>query len=176
MGNLETLGFDARKTEPATDRQFAPIPQGDYLVAITRSEMKLTNSGSGKYLKLTFTVLDGPHKGRLFWDNLNIVNTNSKTEEIARGQLSAICRAVDVPTPSDSAELHDRPFMARVAIEHDQNGKPQNRPKHFFPREGAVLSAMFVPAIDVEKAPPPPAAKPKKTSGPPVPNDDDIPF
>lgn len=174
MGNLDSLGFDARTTEPAADRQYEPIPPGDYLVAIIKSEMRLTKNGTGKRLNLTFEVLDGPHKGRLFWDGLNVKNQNLKAEEIAKAQLSAICRAVDVPTAGDSSELHDRPFMARVAIEPDMNGKQQNRPKHFFPKQGAVLTAMFVPPVQQPaKTQPKPAPKP---AGPPEPKDDDIPF
>lgn len=175
MGNMESLDFDARTTEPAADRNYEPIPQGDYLVAITKSEMRMTKNGMGRRLNLTFEVLEGPHKGRLFWDGLNVDNKNIEAEKIAKAQLSSICRAVDVPTPHDSSELHDKPLMARVAIEPDMNGKPQNRPKHFFPREGAVLTAMFVPPLKPQKTPPE-DPKPKKTASPPVHNDDDIPF
>ena len=42
-------------------------------------------------------------------------NPNELAVRIARGELSAICRAVGVLTPSDSVELHNLPLVIRVA-------------------------------------------------------------
>ena len=106
-------GFDASKVDPAAS--FDPVPAGKYVAAITESEMKSTKSGNGHYLELAFEIGDGPHKGRKLWARLNLENPNPQAVQIARGELSAICRAVDVLQPRDSCELHNLPLGIRVA-------------------------------------------------------------
>ncbi|MBX3452483.1 MAG: DUF669 domain-containing protein [Planctomycetaceae bacterium] len=106
-------GFDAQTVEP--NDSFDPIPNGDYLCIITTSEMKPTKAGDGAYLELELDVIDGPYKGRKLWDRLNLNNANETTVKIAKGTLSAICRAVGVLQPKDSCELHDLPLIAKVA-------------------------------------------------------------
>lgn len=110
MANL--TGFDANQVDPATN--FDPLPAGKYLAAITESEMKPTKAGTGNFLQLTFQVLDGPHKGRLLWARLNLDNPNATAVQIARAELSAICRAVGVMAPKDSVELHNLPLVISV--------------------------------------------------------------
>ena len=111
MVNLS--GFDASQVEPTTS--FDPIPAGKYLAMITASEMKPNKAGTGNYLELVFTILEGEHKGRQLWSRLNLDNPNELAVKIARAELSAICRAVGVLTPRDSAELHNLPLVIKVA-------------------------------------------------------------
>jgi len=111
MANL--AGFDASQIEPMTT--FDPIPAGKYLAMITASEMKPNKAGTGSYLELVFTILEGEHKGRQLWARLNLENPNELAVKIARAELSAICRAVGVLTPRDSVELHNLPLVIRVA-------------------------------------------------------------
>jgi len=110
MANLS--GFNASEVEPAST--FDPIPAGKYLAAITESEMKPTKNGGGQYLQLTFQILEGPHKGRNVWARLNLHNPNATAVQIAKQELSAICRAVGVLTPRDSTELHSLPLVITV--------------------------------------------------------------
>ena len=123
MANLN--GFNANNVDPADD--FEPIPAGKYLAVITGSEMKPTKSGNGRYLELTFQVLDGGHKGRLLWSRLNLENPSEQAVQIAQGELSAICRAVGVMQPKDSAELHNLPLLVSVKCKkRDDNGDMVN--------------------------------------------------
>jgi hypothetical protein len=105
-------GFDANQVEPSTD--FDPIPAGKYLAVITESEMKPNKAGTGVYLQLTFQIIDGQYKNRLLWSRLNLDNPNPTTVQIAKSELSAICRAVGVMTPNDSVELHNLPLVIDV--------------------------------------------------------------
>lgn len=128
MANLS--GFDANKVEPS--KEFEPIPAADYKLAITESETKPTKAGTGSYLSLKIQVVDGEHKGRLLFENLNLDNPNQQAVEIAKGSLSAICRAVGVMTPNDSAELHNKPFIGSVKLEKRKDtGEMQNRIKSY---------------------------------------------
>jgi len=110
MANL--TGFNANNVDPAVD--FEPIPAGKYLTIITDSGIKPTKNGSGSFLELTFQVIDGQYKNRLLWSRLNLDNPNKQAVEIARAQLSAICRAVGVMQPKDSTELHNLPLQVTV--------------------------------------------------------------
>jgi len=130
-------GFDARTVEPTAD--FEPIPAGKYLAAITNSEMKPTKSGTGSYLQLTFTILEGEYKGRLLWARLNLDNPNPLTVQLARGELSAICRAVGVMQPKDSVELHNLPLTLRVKVKkREDTGELVNEIKGYAKKEAAA--------------------------------------
>ncbi len=109
---MANLNFNANDVEPAS--AFEALPAGKYLAAITESEMKPTKSGSGSYLQLTFTILEGAYKNRVLWARLNLNNPNATAVKIAKGELSAICRAVGMMTPRDSVELHNLPLLITV--------------------------------------------------------------
>lgn len=139
-------GFDANKVEPQTEFP-PPIPAGDYDVVIIGSEMKATKDGDGQYLQLQFAVLNGPHQNRKLQTNLNLVNKNAKAVEIAKGSLSAICRAVGVLTPNDSSELHGKPLTVKVAIRKSEEYGDQNDIKAFKPR-GSSPAAPAAPTSE----------------------------
>jgi len=110
---VDLRGFDANQVEPTT--AFEPLPAGKYLAMITASEMKPNKAGTGRYLELCFTIVEGEHRNRSLWARLTLENPNELAVRIARGELSAICRAVGVMTPSDSVELHNLPLVIKVA-------------------------------------------------------------
>lgn len=105
-------GFDANKVEPATP--FEAIPAGKYVAMVTSSEMKPNKAGTGRFLELCFTIIEGEYKNRLLWGRLNLENPNQLATKIAQAELSAICRAVGIMAPNDSVELHNLPLTIRV--------------------------------------------------------------
>ena len=111
---MALIDFNATKVEPMND--FSPIPTGEYTAVITASDMKDTKSGSGKYLQLTYQIVDGEYKNRLIFENINLINSNEVAVQIAQKTLSSICHAVGVLHPKDSNELHDKPLMIKVGI------------------------------------------------------------
>jgi len=135
MANLN--GFDARSVDPAVD--FEAIPAGKYLAVITESEMKPTKSGNGSYLEFVFEVIEGEYKGRNLWARLNLDNPNALTVQIARAELSAICRAVGVMQPKDSCELHDVPLVLTVKCKkREDTGEITNEVKGYAKKEAAT--------------------------------------
>ena len=123
-------GFNANEVEPSAS--FEALPAGKYLAAITDSEMKPTKNGSGSYLQLTYTILEGDCKGRVVWARLNLVNPNQTAVKIAQSELSAVCRAAGVMTPKDSCELHNIPVLITVKVKkRDDNGELTNEIKGF---------------------------------------------
>ena len=132
---MVSLGnFNANEVEPNTD--FDPIPAGKYLAVITDSEMKPTKSGNGSYLELSFQIIEGLHQNRLLWARLNLDNPNQTAVQIARGELSSICRAIGVMTPKDSAELHNLPLVISVKCKkRDDTGEVTNEIKGYSNRQ-----------------------------------------
>ena len=116
---MATLNFNANEVEPS--KAFDPIPAGKYIAVITDSEMKETRAGTGRYLQLEFEITDGEYAGRKLWSRLNIENQNAEAVRMARADLSAICRAVNVLTPSDSIDLHNLPLVIKVHCRKDKN-------------------------------------------------------
>lgn len=155
MANLE--GFDATTVEPGGS--FDPIPAGEYDAIIADSELKKTTKGNGEYLKLKLQVLNGQFQNRIVFDNLNIHNPNEKAQQIARGNLSAICRAVGVLTPKDSSELHNKPLKIKLAIEKDEEYGDKNIVKAYKPRNGNG-NGSTVPAASSPSPAPQANAKP----------------
>ena len=133
-------GFDANVVEPIVG--FEPIPAGDYLAAITASEMKPTKAGTGEFLEIEFQVLDGVHQGRKLWTRLNLKNPNQKAVKFARGELSAICHAVGVMTPKDAMDLHDKPLVIKVALKpREDTGEMTNVIKGYASKGAASAPA-----------------------------------
>ena len=122
MANLQ--GFDATQVPETVG--FYPLPPGQYVAIIVASELKPTRSGTGKYLELTFQLVEGPHAGRRLWQRLNLHNPNQLTVQIARAELAAICRAVDVLRPNDSTELHNRRLVITVRQKVGVDGEIHN--------------------------------------------------
>ena len=107
--------FDATAIEPMAT--YDVMPAGKYPMAFVESEMKDTAAGTGQYLQLTAEILDGTFKGRKVWARLNLVNPNATAVDIANREFSSICHAVGKPMVTDSAELHNIPFLGEVKIE-----------------------------------------------------------
>src|SRR5205823_2524362 len=95
-----------------------------------------------------------PHQGRQLWARLNLENPNAQAVQIARAELSAVCRAVGVLAPNDSVDLHDLPLVIHVKCRK---------------REDTGELANVIKAYSKKEAPAPPAtnAPPQADSSPP---------
>lgn len=149
QGNLH--GWDATNVPP--QNSFEPLPAGWYPVIISDSEFKPTKSGEGQYLHLVFTVIEGPHENRKIFDRLNLDNPNQTAVEIAQRALSAICHAVGVLTPRDSAELHDKPLEIKISVRPAKGEfEPSNEVKGYRARGGGETGAATASAGSAKPA------------------------
>ncbi len=145
MANLGN--FNANEVDPSV--VFDPVPAGKYIAALTASEMKSTKKADGSYLELEFTIIEGDCQGRKVWDRLCLNHPNSQTVKIARGNLSAICRAVGVMQPKDSVELHNLPLQITVKLKkRDDNDELANEVKDYEPKNSAAGKPQQAPAGD----------------------------
>jgi len=116
MGNLDFIAAEHAETAEGGDggRTFEPLPAGDYKCQIIESEIRQTKAGTGSYLSLTHEITSGPHTGRRVWARLTMSNPNPTAERIGKMQLSALCGVLGIEQLADSAELHDRVFVAKI--------------------------------------------------------------
>lgn len=151
---MSQFAFNAANVDP-TDT-FQPIPAGVYLAHVTDSEVKPTKAGSGEYIAMTLEILDGQYKGRKVFTNINVRNSNATAEQIGQKALSQLCHAVGVLQLTDTAQLHGRPFRAKVTIRKDDGYGDKNEVRGF---ESA--SATAAPAGAPAQAQPAPTQAPR---------------
>ena len=150
---MELNGFNAADVEPTAE--YTPLPAGWYKAVFTASEEKPTKAQTGSYLQLTAEIIEGEHQGRKLIERLNLNNPNSTAVEIAQRTLSGICRAVGVMTPRDSSDLHDKPFMVKVAVKPaDGAYGPSNDIKEYADTNSGNGAATSAPAAAASSTPP----------------------
>lgn len=142
--------------DPTAEAQqdFGALPTGEYLAEIIDSVLKDTKSGNGKYLELTYEVLDGPMRNRKVWCRINLVNANAQAQEIGNRQFRSIREATGVLDVTDSVQLHNKPHIIRVEMIKagtvQKNGTTTTRDgndiKSWKPAPGATPAAATAPA------------------------------
>jgi hypothetical protein len=160
MARFDT-SFDATCVEPTTAYEL--LPAGKYRAQIVESEMRVTRNGMGQFLWLMLDILEGEHKGRKIFEQLNLVNPNPTTVEIAQRTLSAICHATGKMHVSDSEELHLIPMTIQVKVKPPKNGYGESNAIAYLPPERGAVARAVKPT---RAAPATPAAPPKMASAP----------
>jgi hypothetical protein len=143
------FSFDTSEI-PVSDRSFDLIPAGWYAATVTGAESRDTKSGTGKYLRIEFTLADPA--GRKVWSNYNVKNDNAAAETIGRQQLAEVVRAIGKKTIRDTDELLGCVLSIKVKIRDAANGYEASN-------EVAAAKA-------IEGSAPPKAAAPAKASPP----------
>jgi len=97
---------------------FEPIPEGEYKVMITESDIVPASTGANNsYLQLNMQILEGPEQGREYIARLNLWNTKASAVAMANKEFGAICNACNQPQCNNSDSLHNIPFIARLKIQ-----------------------------------------------------------
>lgn len=148
--------FDATGIEPAA--AYEVLPAGKYRAQIVESEMRVTRNGMGQYLWLMLDILEGPHQGRKLFDQLNLVNPNLTTVEIAQRTLSAICHATGKLQVNDSEELHLIPMTIQVGVKPPKDGYGERNTIRYLVPDGPMQPSPTQPAATGTAAPPQSAA------------------
>lgn len=152
---MALLNFDASKVEPSIG--YDALPAGKYAAMVINSELKTNSKNTGKYLKLEFQIIEGQFINRKVWHNLNLENPSEQAVQIAKGELSALCRAAGVMQIRDSSELHNKPLAITLKVKRNNDGDLQNSISKFEPRgatsEPIMSDAWQQPAPSGDKAP-----------------------
>ena len=119
--------------------------------------LKRSKNGDCEMLDLEFTVVNGPHVKRKFWENLILAGSNdghAQASEISRRTLRAIIESARGIEPKDvspqarqarTADLKDFDgliFMARIGAE---KGKPKNNGSGETWSDKNILAAVITP-------------------------------
>ncbi len=132
---------------------FTPLPAGDYVVAISKSEYKATKAKNGHYLQLILKVVDGPDKGRTIFENLNLDNPNAIAVEIANKALNSICQACEKVGVEDSSELHSIPMVATLKVNPATfTNPPSNSITAYKPNTGELMQVAQEAATEMKSA------------------------
>lgn len=107
--------FNAHNFDPTQSAGMLPV--GRHPVVIESSEVKANKANDGGYLQFNLKIIDGPAAGQTGAYRLNLYHANPQTVEIANRQLSAISHVTGVFMISDSAQLHNIPFVVEVGTQ-----------------------------------------------------------
>lgn len=136
MANLWNGGA-ACNVDDLPDDEHSCLPPGEYPVRIVNTDVTPTKAGTGQILVLEIQVEEGQHKGRKFWERLNIVNQSQTAQKIGQAMLKKVVKACGIQGPlADSNQLHNIPFIAATKIQTDdygdktvlKNAKPYQNP------------------------------------------------
>jgi len=112
--------FNSEDHDDPTD--FDALPAGKYKSILIKSENKKNKNSNGSHIALTFQIVEGPYKGRNFFNNLNLENDSEKAVKIAKSQLASLCRATGKLKPGSTEELHDIPIIATLSVKKRGDG------------------------------------------------------
>jgi hypothetical protein len=142
---MADLDFDANQYEPNAAPEM--VPPGEYDAIIVASTRKPSQSGNGDLMALELQIITpGKYQNRKLFDTLNMWNRSEQAMTIARSTFSSICRAVNVPSPRSSEEVHNKPLTIKVAAKKDQNGNLRAQIAAYKPRQAPAMSTATAPA------------------------------
>jgi hypothetical protein len=116
-------GFNANQHEPNQGFGIHP-PVQKIPFSISNTEIKETSAKDGGYFVVEFTTPQG-----IIRQNYNIWNKNPKAVEIAHGQLSALCRAVNIYSiewTNEGAALRGGKGVMDIGYQKGEEPSPSN--------------------------------------------------
>lgn len=159
-----------------------PVPNGWYVLMLEKDEKKAISENKGELLSQTWTIVDGPHKGRKIFHNLNLWHVDETTAKSAWAEFSAQCYGMGIPGISQStAEMCNHPILARVTLkaataQYEASNRvrkwvnvnsPEGQEAIRQQAAGAGAAAPFTPPAPATFTPPPVAA-PASAAFPPA--------
>lgn len=140
-------------------QDFGPIPAGEYRFKVLEAETRQTQNGKTKYT-IKAQVQDGPHAGRLVWDDLIVSPESSGAMGFFFRKMAAIGLGKEFfsTQPTDNqitSGLKDREFLGKVIID-SYGGKDRNKIDGYKPL--AATPTGIIPPAPQQAAPAAPAA------------------
>lgn len=141
---MAQINFDASQVP---DQSRDPVPAGDYMVWIQKSDMTSNEPGKQSIWVQMEVIQPEQMQGRSILASFTLESPNQQAAEIGRRVLAQLCRAIGVMAPRDTEELHGIPFWVRVDVKTLNDGRLVNNSQAFWNTSS--------------QAPPPPKAKSK---------------
>jgi len=160
---MADLDFDFNPAAVEDRPDYGILPVGEYVGEVTESDYLATKKGTGKYIKLTFTIMEGPYVGRKYFDNLNVQNENKQAMDIANATLKELLVAMNITVPFKKTEqLHGIPVLMKVGVsKRKDTGEDQNTVRYKpLSARGQAAPRAAAPAGAPSPAPDAPKKKP----------------
>jgi hypothetical protein len=137
-------GFDCNAPE---NNESNVIPAGEYNAVLVKYEKRESKKTPGAfYLWMEFQIVNGEFQNKHVTTMINLWHPSAETVRIAKTQLSALGRALNILNPRDPSEFMAKPLKIRVGVSEAKGEYgAQNTIKGFKPRDAMA---------------PPPAAPP----------------
>ena len=135
---MAQLNYDVNAEE--LESSYDPVPAGQYNVIITESAYEDNKSKTGKILKLTYQIMEGPFKDKKIFENLNLIHSNKQAEEISRKAFNSIGVALGFNKVEDSVQLHNKMLTLDVIVKNSEEYGLQNSIKKHLAYDGKVLT------------------------------------
>ena len=122
------------------------LPSGTYPVVVNNSESCVTKYRKGNYLKVSFKVVDGEHKGRQLFHNFNFKNDSEEAVRIGLEQMHSLCTATGVNPVDfdrDTVCVHGKQLLVLVKKEQNEGYDEQNKIVEWQPLGGPGDSGSF---------------------------------
>lgn len=101
------------------------LPEDRYSLEIIESEYAVSHDGAA--LRCKAQVIDGERAGRVYWLSYDLENLDESMQQAGQREFAGLRRAVGVPAPEDSAELHWKAFDVQIGVRaNEDTGEPEN--------------------------------------------------
>lgn len=168
LEDMVAFSFNAQQFTPSYGGGGANLPPGRYKGVIVASEGQNNDKGTGGFLALSLTPIEGPLANQIHIDRLNLHHTNPKTVQIANEQMSAYCHVLGKFQFNDTAELHNIPFLFEIGWQKGQEpGTPGGGEHGGYTEVKAIADINGNPPGKAGTGPAP-AAAPAATTAPPA--------
>lgn len=134
--------FDGQAFDPSQheDQQtYEQLPKGDYILEVTKGEVRETSNRQGVGANFEFEVLDGQFAGQKYFQWYNLRHANETAEKIGQRGFASLCKACGVPMCKDTDELLGRRFIAKIGPRKKE--PTENEIKEYKAIEGQSSSA-----------------------------------
>lgn len=115
------FNYDTTGVQESGD--FTPIPKGEYVLRIKKTDEKKNKNGD-PMVGVQLIVEEGDYKGRSIWHNVSFPEKGAKGSGMAKHWLHAIGQPYEGKVKVDPKEWHG--LIRCEVIETEYNGKPKN--------------------------------------------------
>lgn len=154
---MQNFNMPIVRSQLPQEEVFKPLPEGKYIAMIAKAEIKDTKSMTGQYVNFKYTIVDGQHKGRSFFDIVNISNPNQQAVDIGLARLNTILTIGGIETLQNTQQLINITVLATIGFSDEiRNGERQNRVvKLESPTQQSQVQQQAQPVYHQQYTPPP---------------------
>lgn len=140
---------------------YTPLPLNDYTLEVVESSYDANKDGDGMVLALKTQIMDGEFEGRPYMIWMDLENDDEKKQERGQRDFAGLRRATGVLNPSDTEELHFKPFKVTIGTYIQKTtGEPKNTiKKYHFDTDDVASNDNAPPARQAVARPAEPAKK-----------------